>query len=93
MDTLQHSSFILPLTAFEILRDCGSTPQPVAEGLPTRRVERVWLEPGDVLFFWSHWLHRAPSPPAEGSSRLGLFGVCGAAGTSEGKPHFRHEFF
>ena len=36
MDTLQHSSFILPLTAFEIWRDCGSTPQPVAEGLPTR---------------------------------------------------------
>ena len=48
MDTLQHSSFILPLTVFEIWRDCGRTPRPVAEGLPTRLGCVVDQQPADA---------------------------------------------
>ena len=48
MDTLQHSSFILPLPAFEIWRDCGSKPQPVAEGLPARLGCVVDQQPADA---------------------------------------------
>ena len=47
---------------------------------------------GDVCFFYTHWLHLAPAPPAsvaEGA-RVCLFGVFGKKAASEGGPIFRH---
>ena len=40
--------------------------------------ERVWLEPGDILSFYTHWVHRAPEPPGPGKpARVVLFGDFG----------------
>jgi hypothetical protein len=40
--------------------------------------ERVWLEPGDILSFYTHWVHRAPKPPgAREPARVVLFGDFG----------------
>lgn len=55
-------------------------------------VARADMSAGDVCFFYTHWLHRAPAPPASMAeeARVCLFGVFGKAGTSEGQPIFRH---
>ena len=55
-------------------------------------VARVPLRAADVCFFYTHWLHRAPAPPAsvDEEARVCLFGVFGKAGASEGQPIFRH---
>ena len=55
-------------------------------------VVRVPMRAGDVCFFYTHWLHRAPAPPAsvDEEARVCLFGVFGKAGASEGRPVFRH---
>ena len=55
-------------------------------------VAQVRMAAGDVCFFYTHWLHRAPAPPAsvaEGS-RVCLFAVFGKKASSEGSPFFRH---
>jgi hypothetical protein len=55
-------------------------------------VAKVRMAAGDVCFFYTHWLHRAPAPPAsvaEGA-RVCLFGVFGKKAASEGSPIFRH---
>jgi hypothetical protein len=55
-------------------------------------VARVSMRAGDVCFFYTHWLHRAPAPPVSMAeeARVCLFGVFGKEGASEGKPIFRH---
>ena len=55
-------------------------------------VARTSLRAGDVVFFYTHWVHRAPAPPAsaEDVARVCLFGVFGKMGASEGQPIFRH---
>ena len=58
-------------------------------------VAQVRMAAGDVCFFYTHWLHRAPAPPAsvaEGA-RVCLFGVFGKKAVSEGSPIFRHHYF
>ena len=47
-------------------------------------VAQVRMAAGDVCFFYTHWLHRAPAPPAsvaEGA-RVCLFGVFGKKAAS-----------
>ena len=52
-----------------------------ADGLGTAAgcgSEKVWLKPGDMLCFYTHWVHRAPQPPAAGEpARVVLFGDFG----------------
>ena len=50
------------------------------------------MHTGDVCFFYTDWLHRAPAPPASMAeeARVCLFGVFGKADASEGRPIFRH---
>jgi hypothetical protein len=44
--------------------------------------EKVWLKPGDMLCFYTHWVHRAPQPPAAGEpARVVLFGDFGKGGS------------
>ena len=51
--------------------------------------ERVWLEPGDILSFYTQWVHRSPLPPAAGEpARVVLFGDFGK---DSGAPLFRAE--
>ena len=51
--------------------------------------ERVWLEPGDILSFYTHWVHRSPLPPTAGEpARVVLFGDFGK---DSGAPLFRAE--
>ena len=45
------------------------------------------LEAGDVVFFYTHAIHR--SPPPGRTMRYTLFGTYGAAGRSEGEAIFR----
>ena len=57
-------------------------------------VAQVRMAAGDVCFFYTHWLHRAPAPPASAAegSRVCLFGVFGKKASSEGSPIFRHHY-
>jgi hypothetical protein len=51
--------------------------------------ERVWLKPGDILSFYTHWVHRSPLPPTAGKpARVVLFGDFGK---DSGAPLFRAE--
>ena len=63
-------------------------------------VARVSMHTGDVCFFYTHWLHRAPAPPASMAeeARVCLFGVAASsarrtprrAGPSSGTMSSRH---
>ena len=58
-------------------------------------VAQVRMATGDVCFFFTHWLHRAPAPPAsvaEGA-HVCLFGVFEKKAVSEGSSIFRHHHF
>ena len=46
------------------------------------------LSAGDVLYFYSHRLHRAPPPPPRSKRRYTLFGAFCAEGASTEKPTF-----
>ena len=55
-------------------------------------LKRAWgatatgtLEPGDVLFFYTQRIHRAPAAPAIGSPRYTLFGAFCRKGKTAGK--------
>ena len=57
-------------------------------------VAKVRMAAGDVCFFYTHWLHRAPAPPASAAegSRVCLFGIFGKKASSEGSPIFRYHY-
>ena len=44
------------------------------------------LHAGDVLFFYTQRIHRAPPPPPAGSPRYTLFGAFCRQGKTEGAP-------
>ena len=44
------------------------------------------LQAGDVLFFYTQRIHRAPRPPAAGSPRYTLFGAFCKQGKTDGAP-------
>ena len=46
------------------------------------------LSAGDVIYFYSHRLHRAPPPPSRGKRRYTLFGAFCAEGASMKEPTF-----
>ena len=46
------------------------------------------LQPGDVIFFYTQRVHRAPPPPAPGKPRYTLFGAFCREGKSNSMPQF-----
>ena len=55
------------------------------EGGPREAMSAGALRAGDVVFFYTHAIHRAPPPPRRGA-RYTLFGTYGLEGRSEGGP-------
>jgi hypothetical protein len=51
--------------------------------------EQVWLEPGDILCFYTHWVHKSPQPPAAGEPARVV--ILGDFGKDSGAPLFRAE--